>query len=81
MRSTSSPGYIPVVSAKPRKKGDFNGDGNIDLADVQTLLKVALKIVEIAPGKEELYNINGDDNIDLQDVVILLKAALKLVEI
>ena len=65
----------------PQKKGDINGDGNIDLSDVQILLKAALKIVQIAPSQEKLYNINGDDNIDLQDVVVLLKAALKIIEI
>ena len=49
------------------KKGDTNGDGNVDIADVVTVLNV------MAEGTNEAAaDINGDGSVDIADCVTVL---------
>ena len=49
------------------KKGDANGDGNVDIADVVTVLNV------MAEGTNEAAaDINGDGSVDIADCVTVL---------
>lgn len=61
-------------------EGDVNGDGVVNLADVQEILKIALNI---NPGTEEYIqaaDVDKDLKITLYDAGAVLKSVLKLIE-
>lgn len=49
------------------KKGDTNGDGNVDIADVVTVLNVMAEGIN-----EAAADINGDGSVDIADCVTVL---------
>ena len=57
---------------QPVANGDVNGDGNVDVLDVTTLINMILGLIE----KTELGNVNGDENIDVLDVTALINLIL-----
>ena len=65
---TVSPGYFTYKASVQRKKGDVNGDGDVDIAD-------AVCIVNHIVGKpnttfiEAAADANGDGDIDIADAV------------
>ena len=59
------PGYFTDKNAP--KWGDANGDGNVDIADVVTVLNA------MASGSQDSrFDINGDTRVDIADVVSVL---------
>ena len=56
-----------IVSGKPSKKGDVNGDDEVDVADVVMLYNMIAGNVE----KNAAADVNGDDEVDVADVVKL----------
>ena len=56
-------------------RGDINGDGKVDVSDVNTIINIMLgKALAISyPGDADL---NGDNNIDVSDVNIVINIML-----
>jgi hypothetical protein len=56
-------------------KGDVNGDGVADAADVESVLSV---IFGSAIVSESSYDVNGDGNVDIADVVPVISEITNL---
>ena len=64
-----------TVSSPSLKKGDVNGDGTINLADVSLVLRMALKIENYS---DPAADVNEDGVISMKDARMILKAVLKI---
>ncbi|MBQ0068435.1 MAG: hypothetical protein KBT09_01580, partial [Bacteroidales bacterium] len=65
-----------VELKKPSTKpGDVNGDGTVDIADVNSLVSIILEQKTAAdfPGKAD---INGDGNVDIADINAIIAIIL-----
>ena len=60
-------------AAPEYERGDVNCDGEINLADVTTLISMALNQVAATPQSD----INGDNVLGIGDVTILISRVLK----
>lgn len=58
--------------------GDLDKNGNVDLNDVNRLLKGALTIEQLNDDEEAMGDVNFDGKINLDDVNITLKVALTI---
>ena len=56
------------------KKGDVNGDDQVDISDVVELVNIILGSAEDADNSSA--DVNGDTNIDISDVVELVNIIL-----
>ena len=65
---TSNPGYLSELVL-----GDVNGDGNIDVEDVTTLINAVLNGISLNPAAAD---VNGDNLIDVIDVTTLIARVL-----
>lgn len=86
---TGQPGdtEAPEVSDKPSPTeeayilGDADGNGQINLADVQWTLKAALHIINLEDDQQkQAADVDGDDRITLMDAQILLRYVLKIIK-
>lgn len=57
--------------------GDLDNSGKIDLADVQTALRAALKITTLREAQRRASDVDGNGNVDLADAWKLLRVVLK----
>lgn len=60
------------------KKGDADGNGNVELRDAQLALKAALKLIDLSGNDLKAADVNGNGIVELEDAQNILKAALKL---
>lgn len=64
------------------KKGDINGDGKVDTADLLAVQKQLLKIANIESGvKTKAADINNDTKIDTADLLAIQKKLLNICDI
>lgn len=64
------------------KKGDINGDGKVDTADLLAIQKQLLKIANIESGvKTKAADINNDSKIDTADLLAIQKKLLNICDI
>lgn len=64
------------------KKGDINGDGKVDTADLLAVQKQLLKIANIESGvKTKAADINNDSKIDTADLLAIQKKLLNICDI
>lgn len=70
------PGEDPTKDLKP---GDLDGNGLIDLTDVQWALKGALTIVPLDNKQKEAADVIKDEKVTLDDVQRILKCALTII--
>ena len=69
---TDTPSATESVKPAP-VRGDYNGDGKLDKADVETLRDIA------AIGEySEYHDFNGDGDVDILDVVVLQDYILEI---
>lgn len=61
------------------KKGDIDANGSVDLADAQTTLKAALKIITLDDSQKAIADVDGEEGVSLSDAQLILKAALKII--
>ena len=52
--------------------GDINGDGKVDIADVNAIINMMLGKVEAVPAAD----LNGDGNVDISDVNAIINLML-----
>lgn len=75
-------GYIVEDKYTVVKKGDCNGDGRIDTADLLTIQKQLLNISKIPEGaKFKSADINNDGKIDTADLLAVQKKLLNISDI
>ncbi len=75
-------GYIVEDKYTVVKKGDCNGDGKIDTADLLTIQKQLLNISKIPEGaKLKSADINNDGKIDTADLLAVQKKLLNISDI
>ena len=64
------------------KKGDINGDGKVDTADLLAIQKQLLNIANIESGiKTKAADINNDSKIDTADLLAIQKKLLNICDI
>ncbi len=66
-----NPGYFTAKNASLR--GDINGDGIVNVADVTALIQIVLNNT---PVDLDLADLNGDGNINVADVTTLIQIVL-----
>ena len=65
--------YLDAPEA-PSKKGDINGDGEINASDVTALIN---KILSLADYADAMCDLNGDGEVNVGDVTALINLILK----
>ena len=68
---TSNPGYFTAKSAAQR--GDINGDGLVNVADVTALIQI---ILNSTPVNQSITDLNNDNNVNVADVTALIQIIL-----
>ena len=63
------------LTGSSAKKGDVNGDGEVNVSDVTTLVNV---ILDSASGSSTVCDINGDGNVDVSDVTDLVTIVIAI---
>ena len=61
--------------------GDVNGDGSVDISDVQLLFEYVLGITSIDDGQIIAGNVNGDSATDISDVQRLFEYVLGIIPV
>ena len=64
-------GWLEPTAAYEIRKGDVNGDGRIDLADVRAVYQAALGLLDLTMGQFAAADINGDGIIGQDDAYAL----------
>ena len=68
---TSNPGYFTAKNAS--KRGDINGDGVVNVADVTALIQI---ILNSTPVDHAVADLNNDNNVNVADVTALIQIIL-----
>ena len=63
-------GWEPPV---PANLGDVNGDGDVNVSDVSTLINMILGMTEM---DQEAADVNGDGRVNVSDVTALINIIL-----
>ncbi|MCI8640578.1 MAG: hypothetical protein HFJ59_01695 [Clostridia bacterium] len=75
-------GFIVQDKYTVVKKGDINGDGKVDTADLLAIQKQLLKIANIESGiRTKAADINNDSKIDTADLLAIQKKLLNICDI
>ena len=61
------------ISSSSLARGDFNGNGTVDLVDIVYLLRLYLGIEDNTPENIFIGDMNDNGGIDLSDIIILLR--------
>ena len=72
-RGPSEPGYFTGLVSK--KTGDINGDGTVDVADMNICINIILG-TNNDPAATALADLNGDRTVDISDVNALINIIL-----
>ena len=67
----SNPGYFTAKNAAQR--GDINGDGLVNVADVTALIQI---ILNSTPVNQSITDLNNDNNVNVADVTALIQIIL-----
>ena len=59
-------------------KGDFNGNGKIEVDDALAALRIAAKLAESTPEAIAIGDIDGNGAIEVNDALSILRVAAKL---
>ena len=68
---TSNPGYFTAKNASQR--GDINGDGLVNVADVTALIQIVLNST---PVDHSVADLSGDGQVNVADVTTLIQLVL-----
>ena len=61
-----------MVTEPPTVRGDVNGDGKVDVSDVNVAINIMLGKNEAIPAAD----VNGDGKVDVSDVNIIINIML-----
>ena len=70
--------YILLPHDPVAVKGDFDGDGEISVADALAALRIAAKLVAETPEAVEIGDTDGDGHVTVADALAILRVAAKL---
>ncbi|MBW3622211.1 MAG: dockerin type I repeat-containing protein [Armatimonadetes bacterium] len=69
----------PTTGGTPTgKKGDVNGDGNVNVADAILILKSSVGALALTADQTARSDLNGDSKVDVLDAVKILRVAVGL---
>lgn len=74
-------GTFVLAWREARKRGDADGNGEIELKDAQLVLKSALDLSQLSEIAQKFCDVDADGKITLNDAKIILRAALGIIEI
>ena len=80
-QSVIGTGYIVEDKYTVVKKGDCTGDGKVDTADLLTVQKQLLSILNVEGIYKEAADTNNDEKIDTADLLAVQKKLLKISDI
>ncbi|MBW3624564.1 MAG: hypothetical protein KY468_14250 [Armatimonadetes bacterium] len=66
------------VYTAPRRLGDVNGDGSVDVSDGVLVVQATVKIVTLTPEQAQVADVNKDKLMNVADAVKILRVAVKL---
>ena len=70
-----------VIDTKPaQKRGDFNGDGKITVADALDALRIAARLAPETPEALAIADIDRDGKIGVNDALAILRVAARLAD-
>ena len=69
-----------AVEKLPCKKGDFDSDGEITVADALAALRIAAKLVDETPDAIAIGDVDGDGHVTVADALSILRVAAKLAD-
>ena len=69
---------VDTTPAPVQKKGDFDGDDAITVADALAALRIAAKLAEETPEMIEIGDTDGDGHVTVADALAILRVAAKL---
>ena len=72
--------FTIVSAAPPVKKGDFNGNGKIEVDDALAALRIAAKLAEETPESVLVGDTDGDGHVTVADALAILRVAAKLAD-
>ena len=61
-------------------KGDFNGNGKIEVDDALAALRIAAKLAEETPESVLIGDVDGDGHVTVADALAILRVAAKLAD-
>ena len=76
IRCSETPPYILVFPDVPVLPGDINGDGKVDIADVNAVINAMLGKSPSSGEEENPADINGDGIVDIADVNAVINLML-----
>ena len=62
------------------QKGDFDGDGEISVADALAALRIAAKLAPETASSVEIGDVDGDGHVTVSDALAILRVAAKLAD-
>ncbi|MDD3363021.1 MAG: dockerin type I domain-containing protein [Hespellia sp.] len=62
-----------IVFSDNLKKGDVNGDNNVNLKDLMIILKHVSGKESMDESKQKIADVNADGKVDLKDLMLILK--------
>lgn len=66
------------IGVKYVKKGDVDGDGDIDVTDARAALRAAVGLEKLSPDAEKRADVNGDGKVTVADARQILRSATGL---
>lgn len=76
---SQSPSPVTQTPVPGGKLGDVDGNGSVELADANIVLKAALNIISLTDEQKLLADADGNKSIELADANLVLKAALGII--
>ena len=71
--------YLTVIVKPPRKTGDANGDGKIDVLDAANIQKYTASKTELTQAQLNAADVNGDGSVDVLDAAQIQKFAAGII--
>ena len=72
--------FTVLDSRPPYKKGDFNGNGKIEVDDALAALRIAARLAEETPESILIGDTDGDGHVTVADALAILRVAAKLAD-
>ena len=62
------------------KKGDWDGNGKVEVNDALAALRIAAKLAEETPEAVAILDIDGNGKVEVNDALAILRVAAKLAD-
>ena len=72
---------VDTSEVSPLMKGDFNGNGKIEVDDALAALRIAAKLAAETPEAIAIGDIDGNGKVEVDDALAILRVAAKLADV